>query len=270
MRRLIRSFAVVAAVAAMSIPVFGATRHASACSQPGGPVTVGSPLLGNQICFFNASGTSGVDFYTSPITGTFGTAVFSEIQTSAEPSATQVVTTAGSLTFSIDDLRGNNQGFTAFLSCSADPCLSNPYQAPYGIPASAISVNGRTTGFTYPFYGDGVGPGIGLSSFRSLSVITQLSSAFNRVTGDAVAVGGQCAEPAIGYGSYLFNVPLLMTLGFPYNEYRTLPVSFGGNFTVSVLENTMPSANCPAYSPANVVPTTSAPGVPNIVPLLQG
>jgi len=263
MRRLIRSFAVVAAVAALSVPVFGATRHASACSQPGGPTTIGNPLLGNQICFFNVGPGGTAETYISPITGTFGTAAFAEIPTSAE--TTTAPTADGSLSFAIYDFKGTNSGFTAYLSCTSDPCLSNKYEAPYGIPAANISVTGKTMGLVYPFLGVGVGPGIGLDNPGPLSML----DISDPRTG--TAVGGECAVPSIGQAAYLFDVPLSLNLSNPMipggGHYNTLPVKFFGSFTVSVVEDMSPDG-CPAYVPASALPVAAPGGGPITYPLL--
>ena len=143
------------------------------------------------------------------------------------------------MSFTILDRRGNNQGFTAFLSCASNPCLTNPDQSNLGIPASDITVAGPTTGFSVDLLGDGVGPGIGVNSMGEN--LLPASPTF----GDFGAeVGGQCRSDVIGYGLYNFNVPLQLSLGTLYNEIVTLPISYDGNFAVSVVENEQPSG-CP-------------------------
>lgn len=221
LRHFARSLALVGALAALSIPVFSLTQgtpKASACSNPG--------------CVITIVGGSGFDTYISPLTATIGTATFAELPTMAQPSPSTVVTTTGALGFTVYDLRGNNQGFTAYLSCTgADmgmPCLSSS-QAPAGIPASAVSVAGPTLASGALFFGDGIGAPIGLDASGS-------------TLDSPVAVGGECYAEVIGQGIYDFDVPLMLSLAFPYNEYVTLPVSFFGNFTLTVVENVEPAA----------------------------
>jgi hypothetical protein len=221
LRHFARSLALVGALTALSVPVFSMTQgasKASACSNTG--------------CVITVIGGSGFDTYISPLTATIGTATFDEVQTTRQPLITETVTTSGSLGFSVYDLRGNNQGFTAYLSCTgADmgmPCLSSS-QAPQGIPASAVTVAGPTLASGALFFGDGIGPAVGLDATGA-----SLDS--------PVAVGGECYAEVIGQGIYDFAVPLALTLSYPYNEYVTLPVSFVGNFTLTVVENVSPSA----------------------------
>jgi len=212
---LIRKVALVGALAVMALPVFSATHHASACSNPG--------------CIVQITGGSGVDFYISPLTATFNSLEFIEIQTNREPAPTQTVTTTGSAGFTVFDLRGNNQGYTAYLDCPQAQCFSSP-QAPLGIPANDVAVAAGATTQGFLFYGDGIGRAVGAPAGS-----TGLS------LNNFVEVGGECRAPVIGQGFYVHRVPLTLTLPSPYNEYGTLPVSFEGLFRVTIVENQNPT-----------------------------
>jgi hypothetical protein len=219
---MIRSLAVIAALVALGIPAFSLTHSASACSQPGG------------VCYIAVSGGSSWDTYISPLTGTVGTAVFSETATTAEPTSGTTVTVPGGLDFTVWDLRGNNQGFTAYLGCgvgTSGECLYSS-QAPFGIPGSNVAVAGPTTAIGALWFGDGIGSAYG-------------DNATGATLDTFPEVGGECYAEVIGQGLYYFQVPLQLNLSGLLNEYVTLPVSWYGNFNVVVVENTSP-AGCTA------------------------
>src|SRR5581483_3293556 len=102
---------------------------------------------------------------------TIGTAAFAEMATQAEPAPGSTITVTGSLGFTVYDLRGNNQGWVAYLSCtgasSGSPCMTSSL-APSGngaqIGASQFTVAGPATVQTIPFFGQSFGPGYPIDS----------------------------------------------------------------------------------------------------------
>jgi len=212
---LIRKLALVGALTVMAFPVFNATHRASACAPAN--------------CIVQITGGSGLDFYISPLTATFNSLEFTEIQTNREPASTQTVTTTGSVGFTVFDLRGNNQGYTAYLDCPSTQCFSSQL-APLGIPDTSVTVAAGSTTTAFRFYGHGVGPGVGAPA-----------SSTGQSMRNFVEVGGECQVDDIGQGFYTHRVPLNVTLAYPYNEYGTLPVSFTGLFRVTIVENQNPS-----------------------------
>jgi len=221
MRRHFRTLALIGALAAMSIPVFNATHKADACA----PTS----------CIVRIVGGSVYDQYISPLTATIGTVNFGERATIAQPPATQTVTVTGFLNFTVYDLRGNNQGFSTYVQC-ANPCLTSP-QFPPGVPASAFSVAGPVLDDVDLLLGDGTGDEGG--DFIANPTGASLAS--------SVLVGGECAFPTIGDSAYLATLPVRMVLGgtvaggLPLNEILTLPISFDGNFILTVVENAPPN-----------------------------
>jgi hypothetical protein len=227
-RNAFRALVVAGAVMALSIPVLTAPNSAAACSNAGCSVTI--------------TGSSTWDVFISPLTATIGTAVFAESQTGPELPLSSSVTIPGSLGFTVYDLRGNNQGFVAYLSCtgaaSSLPCMTSSL-APTGngaqIMASQFTVGGVASVQTIPFFGDGAGAGVAIDSTGG--------------TLDAMQpVAGECPAEVIGQGIYNVTVPLNLTLSGLQVEYLTLPVSWTGNFDLTIVEGPasggVPSTGC--------------------------
>jgi len=221
MRRHFRALALIGALAAMSIPAFNVTHKAAACAP--------------SSCVVRIVGGSVYDQYISPLTATLGTVNFGERGTIAQLPATQTVTVTGFLGFTVYDLRGNNQGFSTYIQC-ANPCLTSP-QFPPGVPAGAFSVAGPVQDDVALLLGDGTGDEGG--DFVANPTGASLAS--------PVLVGGECQFPIIGESAYIANLPVRMVLGgtvaggLPLNEILTLPISFDGNFILTVVENQPPN-----------------------------
>jgi len=227
-RNAFRALVVAGAVMALSLPVLTAPNSASACSNAGCSVTI--------------TGSSTWDVFISPLTATIGTAVFTEAQTARELPITSSVVIPGSLGFTVFDLRGNNQGFVAFLSCtgaaSGAPCMTSSL-APSGngaqIAASQFTIASTASVQTVPFFGVGVGVGVAINSTGGSLNMMQ-------------PVAGECPAQTIGQGIYNVTVPLNLTLSGLQVEYLTLPVSWTGNFDLTIVEGPqaggVPSAGC--------------------------
>ncbi|HZS88014.1 MAG TPA: hypothetical protein VFE42_11050 [Chloroflexota bacterium] len=233
-RNAFRALVVAGAVMALSLPVLTAPNSASACSNAGCSVTI--------------TGTSTWDTFISPITATIGTAVFNEVQTAKELPLNSTVTVSGSVGFTVFDLRGNNQGFVAYLSCTGAstgaPCMTSslaPANNTAQIGASQFSLGGASTVQTILFFGDSVGLGVPIASSGTLDVMQP--------------VAGECPREEIGQGIYNVTTPLVLTLSGLQVEYLTLPVSWFGNFDLTIVEGTgpgstgtPPSGLCPPFA----------------------
>jgi hypothetical protein len=205
---------VAGALVALAVPVVSGS--ASACSNAGCSITI--------------TGGSTFDTYISPLTATIGTSAFNEMATTAEPAPGSTITVTGSLGFTVYDLRGNNQGWVAYLSCtgasSGAACMTSSL-APSGngaqIGASQFSIAGPATVQTIPFFGQSFGPGVGLDATGGTLDTMQ-------------AVAGECPVEGIGQGIYNVSVPLNLVLTGLQVEYVTLPVSWTGNFDLTIIE----------------------------------
>jgi hypothetical protein len=228
-RNAFRALVVAGAVMALSIPVLTAPNSAAACSNAGCSVTI--------------TGSSTWDVFISPLTATIGTAVFNEVQTATELPLNSTVVIPGSLGFTVYDLRGNNQGFVAYLSCtgaaSGLPCMTSSL-SPIGngaqIAASQFAIGGSGVAVqTIPFFGDGVGAGVAINSTGGTLDMMQ-------------PVAGECPAEVIGQGIYNVTVPLNLTLSGLQVEFLTLPVSWTGNFDLTIVEGPaaggVPSSGC--------------------------
>jgi hypothetical protein len=207
---------VAGALVALAVPVVSGSGSASACSNAGCSITI--------------TGGSTFDTYISPLTATIGTSAFNEMATTAEPAPGSTITVTGSLGFTVYDLRGNNQGWVAYLSCTGAStgaaCMTSSL-APSGngaqIGASQFSVAGPATVQTIPFFGQSFGPGVGLDATGGTLDTMQ-------------AVAGECPVEGIGQGIYNVSVPLNLVLTGLQVEYVTLPVSWTGNFDLTIIE----------------------------------
>jgi hypothetical protein len=140
----------------------------------------------------------------------------------------------GSVSFTVSDLRGNNQGWVAYLSCAGastgQPCITSSL-APSGngaqIMANQVAIAGLATVSLTPFFGQSFGPGIAINSTGKTLDTMQ-------------PVAGECPVEGIGQGIYNVSVPLSATLTGLQTEYVTLPVSWTGNLDLTIIEG--PSA----------------------------
>jgi len=219
-RKAIRSLALAGALVALTVPVFSVTHNAAACSGPSGSCTEVS----------TSSGT--FDTFISPLSVALGSVNFPELPTQAEiPPGTATFVMNGSATITVNDLRGNNQGFSVYLSCDLTfvGCMTSS-QFPSGIPASDFSVPGPGTDDVMLLFGDGTGgEGIADGGLAGLTYPMPLTA--------PALVGGECAYEIIGKSIYAETVPV--TVIFPQEEL-TLPVSWTTHFVVSVTENAPP------------------------------
>ncbi len=224
-RRFLRSLVVVAALSAMAVPVFNVTHSASACSQ--------GQMDSEGNCTVTITGGNSFDTYISPLTATLGTTSFGELPTQAELANNATATVSGTVSFSVFDLRGNNQGFDAFLQCDRR-CLTSP-QFPSGVPASDFSVSGMPSDDVDLFLGDATGDESAQDGY--------LTDPTGQTLDSPVLVGGECKISAIGQSIYTDDVPVAMTLRFPETHILTLPISYDGNFLLTIQENVSPN-NC--------------------------
>jgi len=214
-RNAFRALVVAGAVMALGLPVLTAPNTASACSQPG------------DVCSVSITGSSTWDVFISPLTATIGTAVFSESQVATELPLTSTVVIPGALGFTVFDLRGNNQGFVTYLSCTNGVACMASSLAPAGngaqIAAGQFTIAGPAQVQTIPFFGVGFGKGVPIDS---------TGGALNMLQ----PVAGECPAETIGQAIYNVNVPLNMALAGLQVEFLTLPVSWNGNFTLTIIE----------------------------------
>jgi hypothetical protein len=91
------------------------------------------------------------------------------------------------------------------------------------IGASQFTVAGSASVQTIPFFGDGVGAGVSIDSTGGTLDMMQ-------------PVAGECPAEVIGQGIYNVTVPLALTLTGLQVEYLTLPVSWTGNFDLTIVE----------------------------------
>lgn len=209
-RHALRSLVLIAALAALSVPVFSATQNASACSNPGCTITV--PIGGVPI-----------DTYYSPISITASSASFNEYPLAGQPMS---VTLPGSLSLSVADWRGNNQGFDVSLSSTGFASSLSTTT----IPASDISVTSVTSTLTGCL---GVGtPGC--------SSIMTTPAAVGSTLDTSPVVAAACPAEAIGFGMYDVGVGLSLNLsGTAAEIFGSAPASWYGSFSVTVNEGTM-------------------------------
>jgi len=204
-RQLLRAVVLVGALAAVSLPTLGAPGAASACSNPGCVVTVGTP--------------GQIETYVSPISVTAATATFAERATTAQVSSVSI---PGTLSFTVLDARGNNEGFVASVSAMTFTSTLFPLLP---IPPKSITVASAPT-VTMTCYGPyACGTGIGLGS----------SVGQTMAASPPVAV--ECPLASIGEGQYAVSVPLNITAtGIAAEKLGSYPASYYGGFTVSVAE----------------------------------
>lgn len=216
----IRALVLACAITAMSVPLFNASNPASACSNPG--------------CVVTATTSGQIETYVSPISVTAVTTTFAERATTSQVSS---VTIPGSLSFTVLDARGNNEGFVSSVTSTNFTSSLFPLLP---ISNTAILITAPPT-VSSICYGPGkCSLGIGLAS----------SVGANMGTDPAVAV--ECPLESIGEGQYAVTVPLSLTVtGLTAEKLGSYPASYFGSFTVSVAEGQQLSSfatyGCPAF-----------------------
>ncbi len=220
-KSITRMLILVAAIVAMSIPVFGVQR-ASACDV-------------NSLN--NCSGTTTVtgigDTVTSPMTYTVSTPAFSETMLAGEVN----YTVPGSLSIALSDMRGNNEGFVVQLSANAGTAAG----ANVTIPASDYTVTSSTAtnGFCGVSYTGGM-----CSTLAGIVPTSDLS------TPQTIGCAGYLTGGQEGYGMYTLDEGLSLsvpTTQSPLNEiFGTNPKSWAHSFNVTVLQGPAAAAVAPA------------------------
>jgi len=221
-RHALRVLILVAALVALSIPVFNLTSTASACDVN----TLGS-------CTGTVTVTGVGDTVTSPLTFTVSTPAFSETILAGEVN----YAVHGTLSVGIADMRGNNEGFVVQLS-------ANPGVGPGSnvtIPPSDYTVTGSVA--TNGFCGISA-PGGACESLTAVLPTGDLSSP-QTVGCASFLPGGE-----EGYGMYTLDEGLLLaipTSQSPLNEiFGTNPKSWIHSFNVTVLTGPAGGAVAPA------------------------
>lgn len=228
----IRAFALACAILALSVPLMQTSTHiAAACSNPGCVVTATTPAQ--------------IDSYVSPLSVTAVTTTFFERQTTAQ---TQAVTIPGSLSFTVMDARGNNEGFIASITASTFTSSLFPL-LPISNTAILVTAAPTVSPMCYGPYSCGVAVGVTTSLGQNL--------------GMSPAVAAECPASSMGEGQYAVTVPLsLQVTGLTAEKLGSYPASYSGTFTVSVMEGQPPSAytalGCPASSTISAPSTTSS------------
>lgn len=209
-RHSLRALALVGALTALSLPVFAATQTASACAEPGCQIIV--PIGGVP-----------VDTYYSPISATSNGASFAETALAGQVSP---IIIPGSLSVSIADWRGNNQGFDVQVYSDG---FNSSLADGYTIPATDLTVSAVTSTLT-ACLGEGT-PGCSSIDTAPGAVGSMLDSATNPV----IAVA--CPISATDDG--LYNVDLAMDLnlnGTDAEIFGSTPASWYTNFYVTINE----------------------------------
>jgi len=181
---------------------------ASACSNPG--------------CVITGTVTGAIDTYYSPITLSVTSLVIAEHPLAGQP--TGALTLPGTLSLSINDRRGNNQGFVVSVSSGGFATRLSSTT----IPGSAVAVNGvnATTAAC-----------LGVGSMLCSSIIP-LVGAYGKTLENPVAVAAECPTANIGMGLYNVGVNLNVGLnGTTAEVFGFAPASWYGTFNVMVDES---------------------------------
>jgi hypothetical protein len=215
-RHAFRALILAAALTALAVPAFSLT-SVSADSNPGGTTSSSStgPVL---------------DTYYSPITVTVGATTINETRLTGEPTG-PVTLSPNSITISVNDRRGNNEGFTVSLSSTGLFCTVSPYCLGYGgsfyIPASDLQFVSSSPSLVSCF-----------------GVCASISAATAGGTLDSnPVVAYQCPAEVVGMGLYTVPVNFNVNLSQPEAEdYYFVPMSYGGTFTATVDESKGPGS----------------------------
>jgi len=214
----------------MSLPVFSLSQSASAAV-----CTPGSTAPG---C--SSSITTVIDTYFSPPVVTVNTAAFSETVSAGEIT----YTVPGMLGVTVNDYRGNNQGFVLSLTATNfATSLSSVV-----IPAGDFYLNGTTAAtltscaaLNAPV--GGCGPVVGIpGAYPGSSLDVPRNFAL------------QCPFEAEGVGTYALTVPLLLVIPMdsPEDFIFAHDISWYGGFNVTLTEG--PSVNFGSFGCASIAP----------------
>jgi hypothetical protein len=206
-----RALILVAALVALSIPVFSATTT-SACD-----------VNSLNTCTGSSTGSGSIDTVTSPMTFTVGTAAFSETALAGEVD----YSIPGSLSIALQDMRGDNSGFVVQL-------LSGGASAPgtnVTIPASDFTVTSSTA----------VNGFCGISQIGgACEVLTGVLPTSDLSSPETIGVACALTTGAEGYGMYALTEGLnlsITTAQQPLDEiFGTNPKEWSASFTVIVLQ----------------------------------
>jgi hypothetical protein len=237
MRRLaLRALILAAALTTLAVPVFrmsgtpgsSVISTASACSVPG--------------CVFTSTVTGAFNTFFSPITITVSSVTMQEFHLHGEQ--TTGVSLPGTLTLSVNDLRGNNEGFVVSVSSGGFSCTVPNFCTGTAIAASDLSVSSVTASLA--------------SCIGMCAAITGLSSAVGKTLDMPVAVAAQCPAELIGLGLYNISVGYTASLSASEAEAFTFfPASYSGTFSLSVDESAATvSSVAPTCPPPPTVPVT--------------
>lgn len=209
-RHSLRALALVGALTALSLPVFAATQTASACAEPNCQIIV--PIGGVP-----------VDTYYSPISATSNGASFAETALTGEQTT---IIVPGTLSLSIADWRGNNQGFDVQVYSDG---FTNSLANGFSIPATDLTVAGVTPVLTTCM-------GVGVVGCSDLSAAPgAVGMMLDATTNPVVAVA--CPAEAIGFGMYNLGVDMTLTLtGTDAEIFGSAPASWYTDFFVTINE----------------------------------
>jgi hypothetical protein len=196
--------------ATLSLPGgFQAPQTASACSNPG--------------CVITGTVTGDIDTYYSPITLSVTSVVIAEHQLSGQP-VSSVSVIPGTLSISINDRRGNNEGFVVSVS-------SNGFSTGLStttIPPSSVTVSNVSSTLAAC---------LGVGNIACAPVIA-LATSYGKSLDSPVSIAAQCPSANIGMGLYNIGVGLNVGLsGSTAEVFDFAPASWSGSFNVAVDES---------------------------------
>lgn len=234
--KFIRALAVAGALTALSIPVVNAGQ-ASACST-------------GATCSTSNNGGGTLDSYVSPLSVSSPTSNIERATTAQVPGT---ITLNGTVGFTVEDPRGNDQGFAVALS-STD-YNSSLFNFKPAVAASAVNVTGPAavvmTCFTNPLEG--------LACAAAHGYYDPAAQAETMDANPIVAV--QCPTQSIGFGAYAVNVPISAKVtGTAAELFGSLPVSLDATYMATVYEGGLANPGRP-FSFVNLgCPTETANG----------
>ncbi len=235
--KFIRALAVAGALTALSIPVVNAGQ-ASAFSNPGGSTS--------------SSGGGTLDSYVSPLSVSRPT---SDLERATTAQVTGTITLNGTVGFTVEDPRGNDQGFAVALS-STD-YNSSLFNFQPAVAASAVSVTGASTVTPTCF----TNASEGLACAAAHGYYDPAAQAETLDMNPIVAV--QCPTQSIGFGAYAIQVPISAKVtGTAAELFGSLPVSLDSTYTATVYEGGLANPSrpfsfvnlgCASETPASLV-----------------
>jgi hypothetical protein len=194
--------------ATLPIPGVAALQTVSACSTPS--------------CVITGTVSGAIDTYYSPITLSVTSVVIAEHQLTGQPTTT--VSVPGTLSLSINDRRGNNEGFVVSVSSNGfSTRLSSTM-----IPPSSITVSNVTSTLAACL---GVGN-------IACSPVIPLPASYGKSLDSPVSIAAQCPSTSIGMGLYNIGMGLNVGLsGSTAEVFGFAPASWYGSFNVAVDES---------------------------------